>query len=107
MTARLPNRIGVQRAKELMFTGRVLNAQEAVEWGLANRCVDDAELEAATDEMASTIVGQSWHSLREEKALVDAASRMTYAEGLAWEREHSRGTTPDLAKRLASFGKKG
>ncbi len=107
MTARLPNRIGVQRAKELMFTGRLLTAEEAVAWGLANQCAADEDLEDATREMAESIVAQSWHSLREEKALVDAASRMTYAEGLAWEREHSRGTTPDLAKRLASFGKKG
>jgi enoyl-CoA hydratase len=105
MTARLPNRIGVQRAKELMFTGRVLNGDEAVAWGLASRCVPDATLDATTDEMAAGIVAQSWHSLRQEKSLVDAASRMTYGEGLAWERKHSKGTTPDLEARLASFGK--
>jgi enoyl-CoA hydratase len=105
MTARLPNRIGVQRAKEMMFTGSVIDGETAVTWGLANVCVADALLEQKTAEMAKQIVAQSWHSLREEKALVGAASRMTYAEGLAWEREHSRGTTPDLAQRLASFGK--
>jgi len=107
MTARLPDRFGVQPAIELMFTGRVLSAEDAVAWGLANLCVADGDLEAATQEMASSIVAQSWHSLREEKALVDAAARMTRAEGLAWEREHSRGTTPDLAARIASFGKRG
>jgi len=104
MTARLPRRIGVQRAKELMFTGRTLDGGEAVAWGLANECVADAQLEVASQAMASRIVAQSWHSLREEKALVDAAARMTYAEGLAWEREHSHGTTPDLEARLAKFG---
>ncbi len=107
MTARLPRRIGVQRAKELMFTGRVLSGDEAVGWGIANVCVNDDALEQTTDEMARSVVAQSWHSLREEKALVDAASRLTYAEGLAWEREHSRGTTPDLLDRLASFNKRG
>lgn len=107
MTARLPNRIGVQRAKELMFTGRVLGGEEAVAWGLASRCVADEDLEAATLEIARTIVAQSWHSLREEKALVDAASRMTYEQGLAHERANSRGTTPDLAARIAGFGKRG
>lgn len=106
MTARLPQRIGVQRAKEMMFTGRVLDGTAAVEWGLANVCVADAELEQTTDDMAERIVAQSWHSLREEKALVGASSRMTYAEGLAWERDHSTGTTPDLAERLAKFGKR-
>lgn len=107
MTARLPHRIGVQRAKELMFTGRVLDAPTAVSWGLANVCVADAELEQKTMEMAERIVAQSWHSLRQEKYLVDASARMTYAEGLAFEREHSTGSTPDLAERLASFGKRG
>ena len=59
-----------------------------------------------TRAMAERIVEQSWHSLREGKALVDAAARMTYAEGLAWERAHSTGTTPDLMERLATFGKR-
>ena len=63
-------------------------------------------LDAATANMAERIVAQSWHSLREEKALVSASSRMTYAEGLAWEREHSTGTTPDLAARLTRFGER-
>jgi enoyl-CoA hydratase/carnithine racemase len=106
MTARLPHRVGVRRAKELMFTGRVLSGAAAVEWGLANVCVPDDELEQTTIEMAERIVGQSWHSLRQEKALVDASSRMTYADGLAWERDHSIGVTPDLADRLAKFRKR-
>ena len=105
MTARLPHRIGVKRAKELMFTGRVLNGEEAVAFGLANACVPDASLEARTRAMAEQIVAQSWHSLREGKALVDAASRLTYEQGLAWERANSNGTTPDLTERLANFGK--
>jgi enoyl-CoA hydratase/carnithine racemase len=105
MTARLPHRIGVQRAKELMFTGRVVSGAEAVDWGLANVCVPDDALEQATEQMAERIVEQSWHSLRGAKALVDAASQRTYAEGLRWEREHSKGATPDLAERLARFDK--
>lgn len=107
MTARLPQRIGVKRAKELMFTGRVVTGAEAVDWELANVCVPDDQLEQATREMAECIVAQSWHSLREGKALIDAASRLTYEEGLAWERKHSRGVTPDLEARLANFGKRG
>jgi enoyl-CoA hydratase/carnithine racemase len=90
----------------MMFTGSVVDSATAVAWGLANVCVPDAELDAATTDMAERIVAQSWYSLREEKALVGASARMTYAEGLAWEREHSKGTTPDLAERLTRFGRR-
>jgi enoyl-CoA hydratase/carnithine racemase len=40
----LPRVIGLPRASELIFSGRFLSADEAVEWGLAIRCVEDAEL---------------------------------------------------------------
>ena len=49
-TQRLPRRIGMQRAMELLTTGRWLSGSEAVDWGLALRTVPgddlDAELEA-------------------------------------------------------------
>ncbi len=40
----LPRLIGVHRAKELLFTNRVLSAEEAQAWGLVNRVVPAAEL---------------------------------------------------------------
>ncbi len=40
----LPRAIGKARAMELMMSGRLLSATEAVEWGLASRCVPDDEL---------------------------------------------------------------
>jgi 2-(1,2-epoxy-1,2-dihydrophenyl)acetyl-CoA isomerase len=42
----LTQRIGIARAKELVYTARMLPAVEAREWGLINRLVPDAELEA-------------------------------------------------------------
>src|SRR5439155_10360002 len=41
MTQRLPRRVGPLRAKEMMFTGRVVTGEEAAAIGLANRCVPD------------------------------------------------------------------
>ena len=40
----LPRVIGLQRASELIFSGRFLSSEEAVDWGLAIRCVDDDAL---------------------------------------------------------------
>jgi enoyl-CoA hydratase/carnithine racemase len=50
-----PDRIGIQRTKELAFTGRLVEGPEAVALGLAMECVPDAELEARVDELAARI----------------------------------------------------
>ena len=40
------HRIGIERAKRLMFTGDCLNGAEAVQWGLATECAPGADLDA-------------------------------------------------------------
>jgi enoyl-CoA hydratase len=50
-----PARIGLQRTKELLFTGRHVSGAEAVELGLAIACVPDAELAAHVDALAAKI----------------------------------------------------
>lgn len=51
----LPRILGLRRAQELMLTNRRLGAEEALEWGLLTRVVDDAELAAETDRLAVQI----------------------------------------------------
>ncbi len=51
----LPRLIGNRRTVELYLTNRVLNAQEALDWGLVNRVVPAAELMATAREMAAAI----------------------------------------------------
>ena len=52
-TQRLPRRVGMQRAMELLTTGRWLSGSEAVEWGLALRAVPSDSL----DEELETLLG--------------------------------------------------
>lgn len=105
MTQRLPRRIGPVRAKELMFTGRVVSGAESVILGLANECVPDDELKNRAVELATDIVKNSWHTLRADKALVNAGLNLHLQDGLEYERKNSPGAGPDMAERLAGFGK--
>ena len=50
-----PAKIGLQRTKELLFTGRHVSGAEAVELGLAIACVPDAELGTHVDALAAKI----------------------------------------------------
>lgn len=104
MSQRLPRRIGPLRAKQLMYTGTPITGAEAVTLGLANVCVPDADLESRTMALAASIVGNSWHTLRADKMLVNQGQRYTLAEGLAFERRTSPGASPDMAERLKAFG---
>ena len=106
MTQRLPRRIGPLRAKELMLSGRPVDGREAAAIGLANRCVPDAELEAATLELAKQIVANSWHTLRADKKLVNQGQDFGLEQGLAYERRESPGASPDAQERVATFGRK-
>jgi enoyl-CoA hydratase/carnithine racemase len=51
----LPRIVGISRAAELMYTGRILNAQEALEFGLVSRVVPDEELMPTAHALAEEI----------------------------------------------------
>ena len=103
MSQRLPRRVGPVRAKELMFSGRVVRGEEAVTLGLANQCVPEQDMMSAAETMARGFLENSWHTLRGDKWLVNQGASYTYAEGLRFERERSPGRAPDLEERLKNF----
>ena len=105
MSQRLPRRIGLVQAKEMMFSGRVVSGEEAVTLGLANRCVPDDELLDAAIAMADTFLANSWFTLRADKMLINGGLDRTHSEGLVYERNESPGRGPDLEERLKQFGR--
>ena len=105
MSQRLPRRIGPIRAKEMMYTGRVVAGSEAVEMGLANECVADEALIDRTLEIARQIVGNSWHTLRADKMLVNKGMNLPLGEGLTFERENSPGADKSMQDRIKGFSK--
>jgi enoyl-CoA hydratase/carnithine racemase len=104
MSQRLPRRIGLLPAKEMMFSGRVVSGSEAASMGLANRCVPDADLMSTTIAMARGFLENSWFTLRADKMLVNRGLDYTLSAGLEFERDNSPGRGPDMAERLKRFG---
>ena len=66
----LPRVIGLPRASELIFSGRFLTAEEAVEWGLAIRCVDDEALLESGMTFARQVATKSPLALANAKAVL-------------------------------------
>lgn len=104
MSQRLPRRIGLTAAKDMMYSGRVVSGAEAVGMGLALRCVPAAELMAEAEAVARSYLESSWFTLRADKMLVNQGLNHTLADGLQFERSNSPGRGPDLEERLARFG---
>ena len=105
MSQRLPRRIGLLKAREIMFTGRVVSGEEAAAIGLANLCVPQEQLMEKTLEMARQITENSWHTLRADKMLLQAGAQRHLDEGLEFERSNSPGAGPDAEARIARFGR--
>lgn len=85
--ARAPRRLGAQRARELLLTGRWLTGDEAVEYGLALRAVPRDGLDAAVEEMCATLRPLSRAALAATKAALNAAADVPLREGLDIETE--------------------
>ena len=105
MSQRLPRRIGVLNAKEMMFTGRVVSGAEAFEIGLVNKCVSDSDLSEAALSMARSIVENSWHTLRADKMLLNKGQDYGLKEGLIFERDNSPGRATGDEERVSGFKK--
>jgi enoyl-CoA hydratase/carnithine racemase len=82
-TAMLPRLVGLEVAKELTFTGRMVSGEEAVRLGLATK-VSEAALDDALA-MAAEIAAKSPDAIAGSKRLLNMAGLVPIAEGLAEE----------------------
>lgn len=83
-TQALINLVGLDVAKELTFSGRMVGAEEALELGLVTRIADDPR--AAALAMAADIATKSPHAVRAAKRLFNQASKLSTADGFGAER---------------------
>ena len=74
----LPRVIGVSRAAELFYTGRVIDADKAAEWGLVSEVVPPEELLGRAYALAGEIAQQPPYALRATKALLRQGQAVSY-----------------------------
>jgi enoyl-CoA hydratase len=79
-TALWVHRIGLEKAKRLLFTGDCLSGTEAVAWGLAIECAPRAELDARFESLLGRIAQMPVNQLVMMKLMLNQSA---YAQGLA------------------------
>ncbi len=102
----LPRIIGISKAAELMYTGRIVNAKEALEFGLVSRVVPDDKLMDTAREIAEEILLSAPVSVALTKSMlyqfltetdIDKAERINH-QYFGWT-----GTQPDAREGVVSF----
>ena len=109
----LPRTIGMSRACELLFTGDIIDAATAVDWGLVSKAVPPEQLMDEAMALATRIAAQPPHALRLAKNLLKQGQTATYdtimemsaaAQAISHMTEdHMEGVDALLEKRPADF----
>ena len=108
-TQRLPRLVGPARAKELIFTGRFVAAEEALRIGLVDRVVPADEVYEASLALARQLAAGPAYAMRAAKECIDRGLEVDLDSGLELERVQFAGlfATEDRTIGMQSFIEKG
>jgi enoyl-CoA hydratase len=112
-TQRLPRRVGIAKAKELVFGGHIIGADEALRIGLVDAVVAPDELMSRCTDMAKTIAANGPLAVAEAKRVMHQGQSMTLEQSLVLEQrafgelfgtaDRREGMTAFVDKRAARF----
>jgi len=109
----LPRRVGLTKAKELIFTGKIISAQEALQMGLANKMVSAEELKEETRRWAQDLAGGATLAIAMAKRLLNLSfqtdldailqAELSHQTFLRYTEDHQEGVRAFLEKRKPAF----
>ena len=109
----LPRVIGPARAAELFYTGDVIDAATALDWGLVSRVTEPEALLDEARSLAERVAAQPPHALRQAKMLLRQGQQISYDSALELAantqammhltKDHEEGVAALLEKRAARF----
>ena len=107
-TQRLVRRVGLGRARELIYTGAIISADEALRIGLCNAVVEPAELSARVRAVAETIASKGPLAIADAKRAMRRGADMPLAEAHELERHLFAGlfATADQREGMRAFVEK-
>ncbi len=104
-TGRLMRRVGIARARELLFTGDTIDAAEALRIGLCNRVFEPGRLLPEARRAASSIAARAPLAVASAKRALREGADRTLSDALALESELFAAlfATADLKNAMRSF----
>src|SRR5262245_30205878 len=104
----LPRLVGTARALGLALLGDKLSAEQAAQWGLIWRCVDDASFATEVDQLAKQLAAAPTRGLARTKQAIYGSGLRTLEQQLDVERDLQRelGYSADYAEGVAAFTEK-
>lgn len=100
LSVKLPRLIGINRAREISFTGNFITAEQAESWGLVNRVVPSEELLPVCLKLAEEMVSCDASTLLEYKKMINEGYGMSFSEALSRESD----LAVEWAKRMTASG---
>ena len=107
-TQNLPRAVGARRARELIYTAAPFSAAQAMEWGMVNQVLPDAELLPHALATAARIARNGPIAVRQAKRAIQVGADLDLKSGLAVEVEayNRAAMSADRKEGVAAFNEK-